>query len=141
MFSFETDGNLPALPGDRRMRILVVDDEPDQLDTICCGLLLYGYDYIKAHHGGQALDYLNGPYGHSIDLLLTDLTMPGKSGLELIQQVHQQRPDLPAIATTGLSYSSDMPEIRRRKITVLKKPFAPRCLDRAICKLNGQMCQ
>jgi CheY-like chemotaxis protein len=114
------------------LRILVVDDDPDQLETICRGLTLYGYVCVQAIHAGQALEELHEPSGRSIGLLLTDMTMPGKSGYELLQLARTFRPDLPAIAITGLAVNPDIESIRRLGVPVLQKPFDPEKLDRTI---------
>lgn len=118
--------------GDSKMRILVVDDDPVQLETICRGLFLYGHDCLKAAHGGRALEILNSTDGNRVEVLLTDFTMPGKNGFEIIQLARRQRPNLPAVLITGLTAAYDSAAVEEMGIPVLQKPFDPDLLDRTI---------
>lgn len=114
------------------MKILVVDDESVQVDSIRRGLFLFGHEVIPAHSSAEAAAVLRGSEGTEVDLLLTDMTMPGQSGLSLIDQAMEIRPGLPVVVITGLTTSSDVEEVKRRGIPVLGKPFAPDELDRTI---------
>ena len=80
----------------QKARILIVDDHPmtraglthlinHQPDTLVCG---------EAENAAQALDLLTKSQP---DLMLLDITLPGKSGLELIKDVRAMRPDLPIL--------------------------------------------
>jgi CheY-like chemotaxis protein len=115
-----------------RPLILVVDDEPAQLETICRGLFLYGYDSVAAEGTEQALAILRDPASPAFDLLVTDLTMPGASGCELITAVRRMRPSFPVLIITGLSLNPQVTEARARGVRVLQKPFGPDELDGAI---------
>jgi DNA-binding response OmpR family regulator len=110
-------------------RILVVDDEPHQLDTVCRGLLLYGYGCQGVLSVTAALDALARQEDHGYDLVLTDLTMPGRSGLELIEQVRADWPDLPIVVITGLADTDETVMLRQKNIPLLRKPFDPDTLD------------
>jgi len=119
----------------QRLTILVVDDDPLQLDSIGRGLNLLGYQCLQALHGGQAMEILSGPVGQTIDVLLTDMTMPGKSGFELLQLARTIRPDLPAIVFAGLAVNPDITQVRRIGVPILQKPFDPTRLDQTIRQL------
>ncbi len=82
------------------VRVLVVDDEPD-VETLFRQQFrrevrqeLYTLDFALS--GKAALDILDGHIGEQIILLVSDINMPGMTGLELVQVVKQRRPDLPA---------------------------------------------
>ena len=113
-------------------RILVIDDEQDQLDTVCRGLTLYGYDCQGVLSVAAALEILENNDGEGVDLVLTDLTMPGRSGLELIERVRKQWPALPIVVITGLAASEEVGTVRGWNIPLLQKPFGPDTLDATI---------
>jgi DNA-binding NtrC family response regulator len=81
------------------VRVLVVDDEPDVevlfrqqfRREVREGLYLLDF----ALSGPAALDKLDGCIGQQIILLVSDINMPGMSGLDLIPEVKARRPDLP----------------------------------------------
>jgi putative two-component system response regulator len=79
-------------------RLLVVDDmEAIRLALVKC-LQLGGYQVISAASGGEALELLRS---QRFDLLLTDQSMPGLSGLELTEAVVRMHPDMPIVVLTG----------------------------------------
>jgi CheY-like chemotaxis protein len=82
-------------------RVLVVDDEPDTRQLL--GLLLrhWGLDVVTASNGAEALRLLSV---HPVDVVLTDLCMPGMDGVELVRRL-KTAPGLdqiPVIATSAL---------------------------------------
>ena len=79
-------------------RLLVVDDmEAIRLALAKC-LQLSGYEVTSAASGGEALELLRSQH---FDLLLTDQSMPGLSGLELTEAVVRMHPDMPIVVLTG----------------------------------------
>jgi two-component system response regulator HydG len=113
-------------------KILVVDDEQHQLDTVCRGLFLYGYRCKGVLSVDAALEALVGEDGDAFDLVLTDLTMPGSSGVDLIEQILRERPGLPIVVITGLAATREIDIVRTRNIPLLQKPFEPDTLDAVI---------
>ena len=83
---------------DQVSRVLVVDDmEAMRLALVKC-LHMSGYEVIAVSSGGEALELLRT---QRFDLLLTDQTMPGLSGLELTDAVCRMHPDMPIVVLTG----------------------------------------
>jgi putative two-component system response regulator len=83
---------------DQVSRVLVVDDmEAMRLALVKC-LHMNGYEVMAASSGGEALELLRT---QRFDLLLTDQTMPGLSGLELTDAVSRMHPDMPIVVLTG----------------------------------------
>lgn len=78
--------------------ILFVDDNPELVDIHSTYLRDMGYTVETAGDGDAAIDLLNQ---HKIDLLITDVVMPGKEGFETIIEVRTKHPDLPIIAISG----------------------------------------
>ena len=81
-------------------RILLVDDEEVLGALAKQGLQLLGYRVTARSDSKEALDeFQNRP--RDFDLLITDLSMPGLSGVELTNRIRKLNPDLPAILVTG----------------------------------------
>jgi CheY-like chemotaxis protein len=104
--------------------ILLVEDERPVRAVIARSLQRYGYRVIEATSGTEAADLLRNT-NERIDLLLSDLVLPGLTGLELVEVGRKLRPGLRALLCSG--YSEDA--ISRRGVTadvrVLPKPFEP----------------
>jgi two-component system cell cycle sensor histidine kinase/response regulator CckA len=101
--------------------ILMVDDE-DLLLTMGQAIMsAFGYKVITANSGQKALEILakNEP---PIDLLITDLVMPGMSGRELVEQARKTVPDLRILRTSGYVF----PGKDENDIAYLQKPFTSR---------------
>ncbi|WP_164013293.1 hybrid sensor histidine kinase/response regulator [Pyxidicoccus trucidator] len=85
--------------GSRRRRILVVDDSPLTRELISNLLEAVGYDTVMAGDGAEALDTVDS---HPLDLVVTDLEMPGVDGLELTRLLkdHPTHSRLPVVILT-----------------------------------------
>ncbi len=79
-------------------RILVVDDESDLRRLIAGSLMAQGFQVVEAANGNEALTALDT---QPIHLILTDLVMPDREGLETIQTVQKRFPQIPIIAISG----------------------------------------
>ncbi len=103
--------------------ILIVDDEP-RVATSLGGVLEHTnqeYDVSIVHSGEEALEILDHS---SIDLLITDLRMPGISGLDLIRWVRASSPQTRTILITAYSSDETRAEARRLEIyRYITKPF------------------
>src|SRR5690625_1581908 len=85
-------------------RILIVDDEQlitDALYDVIRQLMPDELDVYKAYSGKEALEWMNRT---RIDIILTDISMPGISGLELVEQVQELWPRCKVIFLTGYDY-------------------------------------
>jgi PAS domain S-box-containing protein len=87
----------------KRARILLVDDDKFVRQLLAEELRAIGHVVEQASNGKAAPDRLLAK--DDIDVLITDLSMPGIDGLQLIRQAQQHAPDLPAILITG--YADD----------------------------------
>lgn len=81
-------------------KILVVDDQEQVRSIFSRWLDSAGYQCTTARDADNALDILRREHG--FDLLISDIMMPGKSGLELLEIVRSRYPDLAVIMATGL---------------------------------------
>jgi CheY-like chemotaxis protein len=110
--------------------ILIVDDEPDVLFLLRLTLEHAGYRVEEAPHGAAALETIRRLLP---DLVITDLMMPVVDGRELIQRL-RERAETAALPIMLLSAS---PDNRSGADRVMRKPFDPRQLMRAIEELVG----
>ncbi len=100
----------PAAGGNQH--ILYVDDEEPLVFLVTRMLERSGYRCTGTTDPQQAVDAVrHDPHGY--DLVVTDMNMPGMSGLDVARQVLAVRPDLPVLITTGYVRASDMALMRQ----------------------------
>jgi DNA-binding response OmpR family regulator len=103
-------------------RILVVDDEPYIRDLVREMLSMAGYEVEIAGNGNEAMVlFENGRF----DLVLTDLMMPEKEGIETIQEMKLLAPELKIIAMSGRGGAGSFLNVARHlgADAILAKPF------------------
>ncbi len=102
-------------------KILIVDDEKNYPTIIGEILKEEGFIPITASSGLAALDILKQDY---IDLVLTDVKMPGMNGIELLEQLRGMKPDLPVIIMTAYgSVEQAVEAMEKGAYTFILKPF------------------
>jgi signal transduction histidine kinase/integral membrane sensor domain MASE1 len=112
--------------------ILVVDDEPALVRLGERLLKRLGYRATGTTSPTVALD-LATQSGGDIALVITDLTMPGMKGTELARRIHEVRPDLPVLLTTGYGGDLSSDAVEGADFTeTLSKPFTPQTLAASI---------
>ncbi len=110
-------------------RILVVDDDETIRDTLY-ELLSEEHDCQTAQTAEQALARLEVD---SYDVVLTDISMPGLSGLELLGHVRQKYPDTPVIIISGISDQEHAQGlIRLGAFEFLLKPFHIEIVEKSV---------
>jgi CheY-like chemotaxis protein len=82
-------------------RILIAEDDPAVRAFVERALTLRKHEVTTVEDGLQALEALDG--GADVDLLITDIVMPGLDGIGLALRVARDRPDLPVLLMTGYS--------------------------------------
>ncbi len=120
----------------QRLRVLLVDDEPEVLAVVAQGLKDRGHGVQTANGGMEALGALET--GAAPDVLVTDLSMPGLDGLALIERARRLRPGLPAMLLTGfVAEAEDMLDEAAESgpIAVLRKPVTPEALHTRMQRL------
>jgi PAS domain S-box-containing protein len=110
--------------------VLVVEDEEQVRSAVREWLQQVGYRVLEASGSHEALE-LAGAYDGPIDLMLTDVVMPGMNGWRLTEELALTRKDVPVIYMSGYPSPVD-PFERADGPTLLEKPFAPRTLIRAV---------
>jgi DNA-binding response OmpR family regulator len=102
--------------------ILVIEDEPGIVDFLERGLQAQGFDVISALDGESGIEKA---LGGDVDLIVLDMMLPGRSGLEVLERLRATNPALPVIVLTALD------EIEHRvtgldagAVDYLTKPFS-----------------
>ena len=82
----------------KNLSILIVDDDRNVLEVLEARLLSSGFHILKADNGLTALDILKK---NKIDLLISDMKMPGMNGIEVLAKARELKPNLPFIFLTA----------------------------------------
>jgi PAS domain S-box-containing protein len=115
-----------------RGRVLFVDDEQSLVDWARESLHRLGYTVSATTSSQEALTWFQADPGF-YDLVVTDLTMPKKTGLDMIQAVREHDPEKPVILCTGFSDDQAAGESERiRPDVLLNKPFSMAEFSRAV---------
>jgi PAS domain S-box-containing protein len=117
-----------------RGRVLLVDDEATVSRTLSLFLGTAGYTALAVDSGEAALDLLRA--GEPFDLLVTDQSMPGMTGAELVMAAARLRPGLPALLVTGYDRVSGLDQVEGH-VTVLRKPVERAAFLRQVEALLG----
>ncbi|OFW03529.1 MAG: hypothetical protein A3H96_20010 [Acidobacteria bacterium RIFCSPLOWO2_02_FULL_67_36] len=132
----------PPAPRLTGLRVLLVDDESDARDMMVSALEASGATVMAAASARDALDTLAGSR-ERIDVLLSDIAMPGQDGYELIREVRSQpaadAARIPAAAVTACARDDE----RERALAAgfqmhLAKPLAPSALVAAVAELAAR---
>ena len=108
-----------------RPRVLLVDDEKVVRDVLTSELSDRGFQVIEAENGAAALALLEA--GEPVELIVTDLTMPGINGIALIHAAQKRNQRLPAILLTGYAGDTANLAIGQRisgPVILLRKPIS-----------------
>jgi CheY-like chemotaxis protein len=113
--------------------ILVVEDEAPLLTLISGTLKRAGYRVLEARNGSDALSIVEDI--PQIDLLLTDVVMPGMTGPQLVESLQQQGAVHTVLFMSG--YAQELAGCGTSEITFLPKPFTPNSLLDKIHEVLG----
>lgn len=123
-------------PGDKPARVLLADDDPDIRDLIAEALRRSGYDVLETRDGGELLSVIESMRKGErplCDVIVSDVQMPGVSGLEALQHMRDNGVRVPVIIITAFTE----PEVSSRArmlgaAALLNKPLALRELQKTI---------
>jgi CheY-like chemotaxis protein len=120
------------------MHILIVDDDPDEVETLQRSLRIMGHNVTAAANGQEALRELaQSSYG--ADIVITDYLMPCMDGIELLKAVRSTYGQLPMVMATALGNKIVRTEAQQNGVDgFLQKPFMPEELYAAIKKIYAQ---
>lgn len=129
----------PNAPPERRPGVLLVEDEEAVRAFVQIVLAQSGYDVAPAADAGQALEVFRADPGR-FDLVLTDVLMPGRSGVELVADIRSLAPGVRVLFMSGYAGGSAVhPVALPERAEVLDKPFGLDDLLRAVERaMNGK---
>jgi cyclic di-GMP phosphodiesterase len=117
------------MSGELPSRILIVDDEPE-ITEILCDLLSEKYDCRTANSGEDALKTLAQI---DVQLVISDITMPGMTGLQMIPQVKRFSPNTVVVMISGMqTVESAIEALRLGAFDYLMKPFDLRQVEAVV---------
>ncbi len=116
--------------------ILVVEDDADLRAALCDTLALAGYKAQTASDGLAAMEILQC---QSIDMVITDIQMPGMDGHELLKKIKTQWPDIPVMLMTAYgSIQMAVEAMRDGAVDYLSKPFEAEVLAAMVNQYVGE---
>lgn len=122
-----------------KRRILVVDDDPSILRTLRIGLTKAGYDVLEAGDGEEGVRLWRKT---GADLVIADIYMPNKSGLQLIMELRDQSPATPIIAMSDGGRSKNLNPMSYAEVLgavqTIAKPFT---LEQMLAKVRHELGQ
>jgi two-component system NtrC family sensor kinase len=116
--------------GQRGERVLVAEDDEDVREYVADSLQELGYDVFEAESGERALKILDQ---YSVNLLLTDVVMPGMNGRKLADEANRRHPDLRVLFMTGYSRNAIVHQGRLDPgVDLIQKPLSTEQLASAV---------
>ena len=104
-------------------RILLVEDEEIVSSFVARTLRMNGYDVMNAPGAEEALKIFEREKGE-FNLVFTDVVLPDMSGIQLVERLHEIKPGLPVLVTSGYTNKkSQWPVIQERGYRFLEKPY------------------
>jgi len=113
----------------RRFTVLFVEDDTAVCEFVVTLLRDHGFNVLTASDGYEAIRQL---VEHAVDLVFTDIVMPGLNGFELAQQAKLMRPDIHVLYMTG--YADQFADRGLRYGKLLEKPVRPDALLSEVCQ-------
>jgi len=123
---------MASLEVTRPARVLVVEDDPDLRENLAELLAASGYVVVTAENSVGALREIAAG---GVDLLITDLRMPGPNGVDLINAAHRERSGLRAILMTAFEAGPPAEDLRGGTVRYLRKPFEAEEVTRLVARV------
>jgi response regulator RpfG family c-di-GMP phosphodiesterase len=123
-----------VVSGAELLRVLLVDDNAHVLQFLASAFKMHGCLISTAPTAEEALDLLSD---HSFDLVVSDIKMPGLSGLDLLRAVKGKQPGTPVVLITGVpSINSAVFGLRHGAYDYLPKPFSVKEVQQLVQRLR-----
>lgn len=121
-------------------RVLVAEDDPEMRKLVVQALRRDGHEILEAGDGAQMLVRLaeifhQDPTMHSVDIIVTDVRMPGCSGLDVVERLAEARWKIPCILMTAFGDDEVRWRAESAGATLLDKPLSLDELREAVARL------
>jgi CheY-like chemotaxis protein len=116
--------------------VLLVEDEPFVRDVTCRTLESAGFEVLPAADAPEAMKLYERRRG-KIDLLMTDTTLPGRSGRQLSEDLRSASADIPVLLTSGYIENDCFQQAREPRTYFLPKPYTRTELVAVMGKILG----
>ena len=122
-----------TMAGPAKRKVLIVEDEVLIRMTTVDMLEELGHAFVEAGSGPEALQLLS--QDSEIEVLLTDLGLPGMSGQDLIAEAVKRRPNLHVLVVSGRAPDSSIPGVASGQVKFLNKPYQMSQLGDALARI------
>jgi two-component system cell cycle sensor histidine kinase/response regulator CckA len=120
--------------------VLLVEDEPFVRDATCRTLENAGFEVLPVGDAREAMQTYEHRHG-KIDLLMTDMTLPGRSGRQLSHDLRVSSAEIPVLLTSGYIENDWERQAREPRMYFLPKPYTRAELVQALEKIFGSAVQ
>ncbi len=125
------------LPTGANEHLLVVDDEEEIVRMLHHLLTLFGYRVTSMTDSSEALAWFTANH-HTVDLVITDMTMPKLTGLSLSKKMLQLAPDIPVILCSGYSEEINEEQVKKQGLSAfINKPIDQKILAHTVHNVLG----
>ncbi len=100
--------------------LLLADDESDLREILRLGFEDAGWVVLEAENGKKAFDIFNSQH---VDAIITDIRMPGGSGIQLLEKVKSLNKNVPVLVLTGFTDVLEQEALDKGALHIIKKPF------------------
>lgn len=133
-------GTMPSvISSSKKRKLLVIEDEEDVRVILEGVLKSAGYEVLLASDGNEALTLFNKP-GAEVELVISDIGLPGADGIDVCQQLRKLNPELKIMLSSGYPQKDFKTRVETLGIDgFLAKPYEPRELISSVrCVLEGE---
>lgn len=126
------EGPLPTL---RQLKIALVDDDAEILEICREALTVWGHNVYPFHTATACLEWMTE---NSVDLVITDVKMPGMDGVDLFTRLQEMRPGMRTLFMTGSVIGHSLERLKGPgdvRVRLLRKPFRMEQLYRTVAKM------
>jgi DNA-binding NtrC family response regulator len=134
----ETEDALPANDRPHRRTILLVEDEPFVREATCNILQHAGFEVLSAEDAQKATQIYE-ECNRAIDLVMTDMVLPGRSGQQLGEDLRKHSPEVAVLVTSGYGNAEYELEAPESHTYFLAKPYSRRTLLDKIEKILAKV--